>query len=77
MAEGLFRHKMQDNLDVEVASAGVGAGDGQAPSSLAVTACAEVGIEINAQRSNALTSDLVETSDFIFGMKTRVLGRNK
>lgn len=68
MAEGLFRHKMQDNLDVEVASAGVGAGDGQAPSSLAVTACAEVGIEINAQRSNALTSDLVESSDFIFGM---------
>jgi glycine hydroxymethyltransferase len=68
MAEGLFRQKMQDNPEVEVASAGVGAGDGQSPSTHAVTACAEAGVDITGQRSNSLTPELVESSDFIFGM---------
>lgn len=68
MAEGLFRHEMRDNPDIEVASAGVGAGDGQAPSVHAVTACSELGVDITAQRSNYLTPELVESSDFIFGM---------
>ena len=68
MAEGLFRQQMQGNPDVEVASAGVGAGDGQPPSTHAVTACSEVGIDITNQRSNYLSPELVASSDYIFGM---------
>jgi glycine hydroxymethyltransferase len=68
MAEGLFRHATQDRTDCEVLSAGVGAMEGQPPSSHAVRALKELGIDISQQRSRMLTPDLVERADYIFGM---------
>src|SRR5271155_6080673 len=68
MAEGLFRHAMQERPDCEVISAGVGAMEGQPPSSHAVRALKELGIDISQQRSRMLTPELVERADYIFGM---------
>jgi glycine hydroxymethyltransferase len=69
MAEGLFRHltaKMAGKY--RTMSAGVGAVDGMPPSSHAVQALRELGIDISRQRSRALTADLVRQADLIFGM---------
>jgi protein-tyrosine-phosphatase len=68
MAEGLFRYSMKARNDYRVFSAGVGAIDGQAPSTHAVRALRDLGIDISNQRSRALTPELVEQADFIFGM---------
>ena len=68
MAEGLFRHLTAKRGDVNVASAGVHASFGQAPSEYAVEALDEEGIDISEQRSQPLTEALVEESDFIFTM---------
>jgi RpiB/LacA/LacB family sugar-phosphate isomerase len=68
MAEGLFRHATRGRTDVRVLSAGVGALEGQAPSSHAVRALKELGIEIGQLRSRMLTSQLVDEADYIFGM---------
>jgi RpiB/LacA/LacB family sugar-phosphate isomerase len=68
MAEGLFRHATTGRMDCEVLSAGVGAMEGQPPSSHAVRALKELGIDISQQRSRMLTPELVERADFIFGM---------
>jgi RpiB/LacA/LacB family sugar-phosphate isomerase len=59
---------MKGRNDYRVFSAGVGAIDGQAPSTHAVRALRDLGIDISNQRSRALTSELVEQADFIFGM---------
>ncbi len=69
MAEGLFRHltgKMGGRY--RALSAGVGAIDGMAPSSHAVHALKNLGIDISRQRSRALTAHLVREADLIFGM---------
>jgi glycine hydroxymethyltransferase len=68
MAEGLFRHAIQGRTDCEVLSAGVGAMEGQPPSTHAVRALKELGIDISEQRSRMLTPELVERADYIFGM---------
>src|SRR5580658_7911791 len=68
MAEGLFRHATRGRTDCRVLSAGVGAMEGQPPSSHAVRALNELGIDISQQRSRMLTSDLVDEADYIFGM---------
>ena len=68
MAEGLFRHAMKDRTDYQVVSAGVGAMDGQPPSTHAVRALKELGIDISQQRSRVLTPELIERADYIFGM---------
>jgi protein-tyrosine-phosphatase len=68
MAEGLFRHAVKGRGDYRVLSAGVGAIDGQPPSSHGVRALKELQIDISRQRSRMLTADLVEQADFIFGM---------
>src|SRR5579862_6955834 len=67
MAEGLFR-KAAVNGGFRVLSAGLGAVDGQPPTSHSVSAMRELGIDISSQRSRALTSDLVRQADYIFGM---------
>ncbi len=69
MAEGLFRHltaKMGGKY--RACSAGVGAVDGMPPSSHAVQALKELGIDISRQRSRALTAEMVREADLIFGM---------
>jgi protein-tyrosine-phosphatase len=53
---------------LRVLSAGVGAIDGQVPSSHAIQVLQELGIDISRQRSRMLTGELVNQADFIFGM---------
>lgn len=68
MAEGLFRHAVAGRGDYRVVSAGLGAIDGQPPSTHAVEAMHELGIDISQQRSRMLTGSLVREADYIFGM---------
>src|SRR5271170_6004058 len=68
MAEGLFRKATGGRGEFRIFSAGLGAIDGQPPTPHSVTAMKEIGIDISAQRSRALTVDLVRQADFIFGM---------
>src|SRR4051812_23037289 len=68
MAEGIFRHVMKGRRDVQVLSAGIGAMEGQPPSTYAVQAVRELGIDISKQRSRMLTAELVQEADYIFGM---------
>jgi glycine hydroxymethyltransferase len=68
MAEALFRHAMRGRGEFRIFSAGLGAIDGQPPTQHSVHAMKEIGIDISAQRSRALTADLVRQADFIFGM---------
>jgi RpiB/LacA/LacB family sugar-phosphate isomerase len=68
MAEGLFRHATRGAGEYRVLSAGLGAVDGQPPSPFAIQALKEVGVDIAELRSRALSADLVQQADFIFGM---------
>jgi len=68
MAEGLFRKATNGSGDFRIFSAGIGAVDGQPPTSHSVNAMREVGIDISAQRSRALTPELIRQADYIFGM---------
>jgi RpiB/LacA/LacB family sugar-phosphate isomerase len=68
MAEGLFRHAVKGRGDFRVLSAGLGALDGQPPTHHSVQAMKEIGIDISHQRSRALTTELVRSADYIFGM---------
>jgi len=68
MAEGLFRHATRGRDDFQVMSAGLGAGDGVPPTDHAVRAMRELGIDISPLRSRALSADLVQQADYIFGM---------
>jgi glycine hydroxymethyltransferase len=68
MAEGLFRHMVQKRADIRVLSAGVNAYPGQPPSTHAVEALAELGIDISRQRSVPLTEKLVREADWIVAM---------
>ncbi len=69
MAEGLFRHLVRDRRELEVASAGVSAQTGQAPSREAVDVLkSEEKIDISRQRSQPVTEKLIEQFDFIFAM---------
>ncbi len=68
MAEGMFRHAVRGRGEYRVLSAGVGAIDGQPPSSHAARALKELGVDISKQRSRMLTAELVQQADYIFGM---------
>jgi RpiB/LacA/LacB family sugar-phosphate isomerase len=68
MAEGIFRAAVKDRPDIDVASAGVATGYGQAPSLHAVEVLRPWGIDISKQRSQPLTEDLIEDATHIFVM---------
>jgi len=68
MAEALFRRAVAGRGDFRALSAGLGAMDGQPPTAHSVTAMREMGVDISAQRSRALTADLLRQADYIFGM---------
>ena len=68
MAEALFRRAVEGRGDFRALSAGLGAVDGQPPTAHSVTAMRELGVDISAQRSRALTADLLRQADFVFGM---------
>jgi RpiB/LacA/LacB family sugar-phosphate isomerase len=68
MAEALFRRATEGRGDFRVLSAGLGAVDGQPPTAHSVTAMRELGVDISAQRSRALTANLLQQADYVFGM---------
>jgi glycine hydroxymethyltransferase len=68
MAEGIFRQAVRGRGDYRALSAGLGAAEGQPPSSNAVQAVKELGIDISGLRSRMLTAALVRQADYIFGM---------
>ena len=70
MAEGQLRSMLAQsgNASIEVQSAGIGALAGQPPSQHAVEAMSECGADISSQRSQMIHTDLVSTSEAIFGM---------
>jgi RpiB/LacA/LacB family sugar-phosphate isomerase len=68
MAEALFLHATKGRGEFRVYSAGIGAMDGQPPTTHSVRAMRELGVDISAQRSRMLSADLVRQADFIFGM---------
>ena len=68
MAEGLFRSMARGRADLEVASAGLGAGRGQPPSLHAIDALRAEGIDISAIRSQPVGAELLEEADFVFTM---------
>lgn len=69
MAEGLLRDMAEKSgVEVDVASAGIGAMDGMPPSRNSVIAMQEEGIDISDQRSQMLTPDMVANFTHIFGM---------
>jgi glycine hydroxymethyltransferase len=68
MAEGLLRDMLKGRHDIVALSSGLGAIEGLPPSPLAVSAMAEVGIDISHFRSQPLRAEFVEQADFIFAM---------
>jgi glycine hydroxymethyltransferase len=68
MAEALFRRAVAGRGEFRVVSAGLGAMDGQPPTSHSVRAMHELGVDISAQRSRMLTTELVRSADLILGM---------
>ena len=68
MAEALFRRAVSGRGAFRVLSAGLGAMDGQPPTPHSVRAMRELGVDISAQRSRMLTTELVRAADLILGM---------
>src|SRR5204863_8552192 len=68
IAEGLFRRMIGNRKDIEVASAGVHAVNGQPPSLYAVQVCQQDTVDISGFRSQPLTNELVERATHIFAM---------
>ena len=68
MAEALFRRAVGGRDEYKVMSAGLGAADGQPPSPLAVQVIKELGVDISGLRSRAVSAELVQAADYIFGM---------
>ncbi|MGH7992315.1 MAG: ribose 5-phosphate isomerase B, partial [Limisphaerales bacterium] len=68
MAEGLFRRATNGRGEFRTLSAGLGAMNDQPPTPHSVQAMRELGADISAHRSRALTAELVREADYIFGM---------
>jgi protein-tyrosine-phosphatase len=70
MAEGLYREMTKQESGIEVASAGISAMDGLAPSDYSVLVMRKWGIDISRQRSRQLTPKMVAEATHIFVMAT-------
>ena len=70
MAEALCRRllKEQNKTEIRCGSAGLSAMDGEPVSDNAVTACAEVGLDISRHRAHTLSSMEAESADVFFAM---------
>ncbi len=68
MAEGLMKHLLKDHPEFHVASAGLAAPEAQPPSSHAITAMKEIGIDIQAIRSRQITPKMAAEADKIYAM---------
>src|ERR1035438_2356664 len=68
MAEGLLRHMLRGHNDIQVASAGLGALEGQGATDVAINVMVELGIDISSHVSQPLGGELVGQADFILTM---------
>lgn len=68
MAEELCRQEFQDDRELVVESAGIGAVGGQGPSPYAVEVMRELGWDIGRQRSKPINPEMVESADYLFCM---------
>ncbi|MCG3147457.1 MAG: Serine hydroxymethyltransferase [Verrucomicrobiae bacterium] len=68
MAEELMRAALGNNPNYRIASAGIGALDGQPVTPESARAMAEIGLDISNHVSQSLRVPLVEAADFIFTM---------
>src|SRR6516162_3294806 len=68
MAEALLSRAAGTSGEFRALSAGLGAMNDQPPTPHSVSAMREVGTDISAHRSRALTAELVQQADYIFGM---------
>jgi protein-tyrosine-phosphatase len=67
MAEGIARDLVGDG-DVEFASAGTHAIEGMSSTGYSVRAAAEIGIDIGGHTTRALTGELVDAAERIYGV---------
>ena len=77
MAEALFRHAVAGRGEFRALSAGLGAVDGQPPTTHSVTAMRERGIDISSQRSRALTTALLQGGRLRFWHDARPRGSHR
>ena len=68
MAEGIARLVLAGKPGWKIASAGVGAINGQPASTHAVTAMRQIGGDISSHRSQMVTAQLVREADYIFAL---------
>lgn len=68
MAEALARRALADHPDWKVLSAGIGAINGQPPSSYSVDALHQIGVPLSGHTSKMLTGRLIRDADYIFGL---------
>lgn len=69
MAEGLFRHLVEESGDdIVVDSAGTGAMEGMPPSVNSLAAMLDEGVDISDQRSRMITPEMIHDFTYIFGM---------
>lgn len=71
MAEGVLRDfAIKNNLKIEVTSAGTHASNNSPPSSMAIEALNDVGIDITKHKSKQVDENLVNESDLILTMSS-------
>jgi RpiB/LacA/LacB family sugar-phosphate isomerase len=68
MAEGLFRDMMKSRPGFTASSAGIGAANGQPPSTFSTEAMRELKIDISGLRSKMITPEMVAKADLILAM---------
>lgn len=70
MAEGLFRHEMEQRgfENIMCQSAGLSAAGGEHPSEHAIEACKELGVDISGHIARSFTPDEIDIWDVYFTM---------
>ncbi|MEZ0277359.1 MAG: hypothetical protein ACAH88_20780, partial [Roseimicrobium sp.] len=74
MAEALFRGLVAEREDYDVISAGVGAHDGDFPSTYTVQLLRELGFDLSDHRSRQISPDLIQGVTHIFAMSAGTNG---
>jgi len=69
MAQALLQQALQDNTDVTVTSAGLGALAGHAASKHAIALMQERGLDISGHKAQQLTPELIKDSDLVLVME--------
>ena len=68
MAEGIFKNLLKDTDNINVASRGIAACEGEFASENSIKATSELGVDISKHRAHMLTLDDIKKSDYIFTM---------